>query len=92
MENTPEFWNNITSHITARYKHNEVWSLLSRLVLGALVYFIWQERNARIFSKRTRSPQQLKEEIIQEIRLKLMSLNWKSSMEVLSMKNIWNIA
>lgn len=65
---------------------------MRRLVIGALVYFLWQERNSRIFSKKIRSPKQLCAELIEEIRYKLMSLSWKDSRNVRLVKDLWKIA
>lgn len=34
--------------------NNSIWSIIQRLVLGASIYFIWQERNSRLFKGDTR--------------------------------------
>lgn len=78
MENVSENLNSICNHMLLHYKKKEVWSIVSPLVLGAVVYFIWQERNSRIFTKIIRSYLQVSADIIQEVRWKLMTLPWKT--------------
>lgn len=92
MDCIPEVWDAICNHLMTNFKSKEAWSIISWLTIGALVYFIWQVRNARIFTKRIQSPKQLSDEIIQEVKLKLMSLNWKTSSSLNVVKLVWNLA
>ncbi|XP_071718693.1 uncharacterized protein [Rutidosis leptorrhynchoides] len=50
-----------------------------KLLFAASVYFIWQERNRRIFKKGNRSPVQVYGMVYSTVRLKLMSFKWKVS-------------
>lgn len=79
----------ISEEMIKSFKSKDVWSIVSRLVLGALVYLLWQERNARIVTKRIRTPIQLSEEIKQEVRLNIATLPWKNSRNVDLMKRLW---
>ncbi|GKB69868.1 hypothetical protein Tco_0931280 [Tanacetum coccineum] len=54
-------------------------SVISKLVLTASVYFIWLERNDRLFNNNKRTVVQVIECIISAIRLKLMSCRFKKS-------------
>ncbi|GJS94368.1 hypothetical protein Tco_0801336 [Tanacetum coccineum] len=54
-------------------------SVISKLVLAAAAYFLWQERNNRLFRKEKRSIDQVVDCIINSVRLKLVSCRWKSS-------------
>lgn len=91
METIPEQLSLISDFLIMRFKRKAVWSIIRSLVLGALVYFIWMEHNARIFSTRIRSHRQLATEIVQEVRAKIMSLPWKNSSTVDTVKQLWNI-
>lgn len=91
MEQFPELLSSICSFMLARFQSKGIWCIIRRLTVGAIVYFLWHERNLRIFSKRTRTPRQLYEEIVQEVRLKLMTLYWKPSSNVMTVKCLWNI-
>ncbi|GJS84290.1 sodium/hydrogen exchanger 6 [Tanacetum coccineum] len=52
-------------------------SILSRLVLDATSYYIWLERNERLFKKKTSSPDQIVDVIISMVRLKLVTFKFK---------------
>nr|GEY74075.1 hypothetical protein [Tanacetum cinerariifolium] len=57
--------------------------LWERLVLGAMVYFVWQERNFRLFRKCERSNDKFFSIVTKTVRLKLMGLILlKSSLDV----------
>ncbi|GJW84185.1 hypothetical protein Tco_0157330 [Tanacetum coccineum] len=58
---------------------NKLRSVISKLVLAAAAYFLWQERNNRLFRKEKRSIDQVVDCIINSVRLKLVSCRWKSS-------------
>nr|GEU84747.1 hypothetical protein [Tanacetum cinerariifolium] len=63
-------------------------SVFSKLVLAAVAYFIWQERNNRLFMCNKRSTAQVIECIISTIRLKLMSCRFKKSKAGLDLMNV----
>ncbi|GJT90931.1 RNA-directed DNA polymerase, eukaryota, reverse transcriptase zinc-binding domain protein [Tanacetum coccineum] len=68
-----------------------IWSVIQRLVLGAVVYFVWQERNFRLFRKCERSNDKLFSIITKTVRLKLMGLNiLKASLDVKKAAEMWN--
>ncbi|XP_071741274.1 uncharacterized protein [Rutidosis leptorrhynchoides] len=63
-----------------------------KLIYGASVYIIWQERNKGLFKKGRRSAKQVYEVIYLTVRMKLMSLKWKMSASVLRLKSDWKIS
>ncbi|XP_071713137.1 uncharacterized protein [Rutidosis leptorrhynchoides] len=65
--------------------------IIIKLLFGASIYFIWQERNNRLFKKTSRSNDQIYKLIYGTVRLKLMSFKWKNSTKVLRMKEDWKI-
>jgi hypothetical protein len=42
-------WGNTVESIANKPCGNNIWSVIRRLCLGATLYFIWQERNFKIF-------------------------------------------
>ncbi|XP_071741014.1 uncharacterized protein [Rutidosis leptorrhynchoides] len=72
------------------YKRN-IWSIIHRLVLGAAVYYIWQERNCRIFKQSSRSDAELIDIIQLNVRLKLCELKVKNSRGVQVAARVWKL-
>ncbi|GKF00995.1 hypothetical protein Tco_0027918, partial [Tanacetum coccineum] len=57
-------------------------SVIAKLVFAACSYFIWQERNYRLFKKKERSKEQVLELIMSIVRLKLLSCRFKKTSRV----------
>nr|GEX80342.1 zinc finger, CCHC-type [Tanacetum cinerariifolium] len=66
-------------------------SIIAKLVVAATSYFIWQERNNRMFKKSKRSLNQVADCIINSMRLKLKSCRWKKSKDALDVAKLWNL-
>ncbi|GJR51054.1 hypothetical protein Tco_1401575 [Tanacetum coccineum] len=66
-------------------------SVIAKLVFVACSYFIWQERNYRLFKKRERSKEQVLELIMSIVCLKLLSCRFKKTSRVDSLARTWNI-
>ncbi|PWA67684.1 RNA-directed DNA polymerase, eukaryota, Reverse transcriptase zinc-binding domain protein [Artemisia annua] len=57
-------------------------AVVASILFGATVYFIWQERNNRLFKKKWRPVDQVFDIIFSTTRLKLMTLKFKDSVYV----------
>ncbi|GJT01665.1 reverse transcriptase domain, reverse transcriptase zinc-binding domain protein [Tanacetum coccineum] len=68
---------NVTTFIIPISKGKTAVSIISRLVLAATSYYIWMERNGRLFKKKTSSPDQIVDVIISMVRLKLVTFKFK---------------
>nr|XP_043615900.1 uncharacterized protein LOC122587799 [Erigeron canadensis] len=66
-------------------------SIIGRLVLAAAVYYIWQERNKRMFGNHTRPPDTLKDIIVENVRLRLASVKFKESSKTKRMLEVWRL-
>ncbi|GJX68842.1 putative reverse transcriptase domain, reverse transcriptase zinc-binding domain protein [Tanacetum coccineum] len=66
-------------------------SVVAKLVLAASAYFIWQERNWRLYKKNKRTVQQVRECIYSTVRLKLLSCRFKKSKSGASLAQRWNL-
>ncbi|GKA98534.1 RNA-directed DNA polymerase, eukaryota, reverse transcriptase zinc-binding domain protein, partial [Tanacetum coccineum] len=71
--------------------NNTLWSIIQRLVFGAAVYFIWQERNFRLFRSVERPADKVFDIIVDTVRLRLLGLKIKRSHEVDKAAAIWKI-
>ncbi|GJW03133.1 homeodomain-like protein [Tanacetum coccineum] len=54
-------------------------SVFGKLILEASVYFIWMERNNRIFKNTRRSLEEIRDMIMVTVRLKLISFRFKNT-------------
>ncbi|XP_022018820.1 uncharacterized protein LOC110918847 [Helianthus annuus] len=87
---SPE-WEAIVSWLAARASSKSAINFISRLIVAASIYFVWQERNARIFKNQTRPPDVLSDLIVQTIRYKLMGVKFKESSNVRRLLESWGI-
>nr|GFC18987.1 hypothetical protein [Tanacetum cinerariifolium] len=67
-------------------------SVIAKLVVVATAYFIWQERNYRLFKKVKTSENQLVECIISSVRFKLMTCRFKKSKDGLAILRQWKLS
>ncbi|GJV70936.1 hypothetical protein Tco_1490931 [Tanacetum coccineum] len=67
-------------------------SIVAKLVVAAAAYFIWQERNGRLFKESKLSVSQVCDNILNSVRLKLMSCQFKKSRSALEILHRWKIS
>ncbi|GJV94173.1 hypothetical protein Tco_1541986 [Tanacetum coccineum] len=66
-------------------------SVIAKLVFAASSYFIWQERNSRLFKNKRRCKDQLIEVIMTMVRLKLLTCRFKRTASVEYFFQLWNL-
>ncbi|GJR75171.1 putative reverse transcriptase domain, reverse transcriptase zinc-binding domain protein [Tanacetum coccineum] len=66
-------------------------SVIAKLVVAASTYFIWQERNRRLFKNNKRTSNQVIDCIMSSVRLKLMSCKFKRSRDGETMARKWDL-
>ncbi|XP_071695890.1 uncharacterized protein [Rutidosis leptorrhynchoides] len=66
--------------------------IVVKLLLAATVYSLWQERNNRLFKKKKRSVDQVYKATYATVRLKIMSIKWKTNPQTLRLKSDWKIS
>ncbi|GKF11956.1 hypothetical protein Tco_0049882 [Tanacetum coccineum] len=69
----------IAPYVGGRPLNKSIWSISQRLVIGALFYFIRQERNLRFFQQKNRTFGDLCGIIKENVRLRLLSLKIRGS-------------
>ncbi|GJZ98343.1 hypothetical protein Tco_0670796 [Tanacetum coccineum] len=67
-------------------------SVIAKLVVAATSYFIWQERNGRLFKNMKRTVNQVVECIMNTVRLKLMSCRLKKSRSACDIVKAWKLS
>ncbi|GJZ85987.1 hypothetical protein Tco_0657597 [Tanacetum coccineum] len=91
LSNTGNDWQDIVSSMAARNCSNNIKSILQRITLSTVVYYVWQERNARIFTQDKRDTETLLKIVTESIRMHLMSLGVKRSYQVEKVAKVWEV-
>ncbi|XP_071714307.1 uncharacterized protein [Rutidosis leptorrhynchoides] len=79
--------------ILSPYAHRRVARVMvAKIAFAASIYYIWQERNSRLFKGEYRSVEQLFQTIFSTVRLKLLSLKFKKSVHINRIRSTWMIA
>ncbi|GJY42292.1 hypothetical protein Tco_0429562 [Tanacetum coccineum] len=60
-------------------KGRSVVSIIARVVVAATTYFLWMERNSRLFTKKILSVDKLVQSICSTVRLKLVTFRFKKT-------------
>ncbi|GJY43992.1 hypothetical protein Tco_0432205 [Tanacetum coccineum] len=84
-------FNSIVDVIIARPKRRSVRGIVARLVFAASTYFIWKERNYRLFKNQRRIHNQLIECIKSMVRLKLLTYSLKKTRNVMAFVRLWKL-
>ncbi|GJW04065.1 protein LAZ1 [Tanacetum coccineum] len=66
-------------------------SIIGRLILAATSYFIWLERNNRIFKNAKKNPKEIKDIIMVTVRLKLLTFKFKNTSKVNQLLSNWKM-
>ncbi|GKF28850.1 hypothetical protein Tco_0095192, partial [Tanacetum coccineum] len=66
-------------------------SVIGRILVAAAAYFIWVERNNRVFKNSRRSLEELRDAIIVTVRLKLLSFRFKNTAVVQDILARWKM-
>ncbi|XP_071713097.1 uncharacterized protein [Rutidosis leptorrhynchoides] len=84
-------WKNIRDCLTPFANCSVARGVVAKLIFGALVYYVWQEKNNRLYGQKARSVDQLYEVIFSTVRMKLLSINFWDSSFVRVMKECWKV-
>nr|GEV87928.1 hypothetical protein [Tanacetum cinerariifolium] len=82
ISNIPSELNPIMNFLILSAKIRSARNLIVKLIFAALCYFIWQERNDRLFMKKKRSQDQVIDVIKSNVRLKLLTCRFKKTAHV----------
>ncbi|XP_021979877.1 uncharacterized protein LOC110876002 [Helianthus annuus] len=84
-------WVDIVDWLLVRARSKLVTVYVAKLMVAATSYYIWQERNARLFKNQVRPPEKLSEIIIMTVRYKLMGAKLKNNERVRKLLGEWEI-
>ena len=73
----PNDWRDIISKLVKLNNNNAVRIILTGILVAATPYYIWNERNKRLFDKGKRDVETMTEMIVEHVKLKLMSMRVK---------------
>ncbi|XP_076949068.1 uncharacterized protein LOC143621587 [Bidens hawaiensis] len=76
-------------HLSKLPMRKSIKSIIQRLMLAAIVYFIWQERNLRLFEGRSRNDNDLCNIIKETVRLKLLGMTIKETTSSIKLSKDW---
>ncbi|GKD51469.1 RNA-directed DNA polymerase, eukaryota, reverse transcriptase zinc-binding domain protein [Tanacetum coccineum] len=84
-------WIEIMEELKKLPNNQNIWSIVRKLIFGAVVYYIWIERNNRIFKKEERDGKALIQCIKDVVQLKIARFTVKESRAVREVEGRWNI-
>ncbi|GJW28305.1 pentatricopeptide repeat-containing protein [Tanacetum coccineum] len=74
----PDEWDQIIQEMGNFKNSRSIWNILKKIGIASCVYYVWKERNDRIFSTDKKTHCQVLQSINESIRLHLMSLTIKN--------------
>ncbi|GKE70448.1 putative reverse transcriptase domain-containing protein, partial [Tanacetum coccineum] len=66
-------------------------SVVGKLLFAATTYFIWSERNNRLFKNQRRTPEDIRDLVMVTVRLKLVTFRFKNKSRVAKMLSEWKM-
>ncbi|GJX96215.1 hypothetical protein Tco_0352013 [Tanacetum coccineum] len=91
MDLLPPTLHQIVTHLAPMAKHRTARSVIGRLLLAASAYFIWIERNNRLFKNSRKTSEEIRDCIMVTVRLKLLTFRFKNKAMVSSLLAKWNM-
>ncbi|GJS92039.1 hypothetical protein Tco_0774675 [Tanacetum coccineum] len=91
MENFPPLVHIIIIRLISISHQRTARSIIGRLIVAATSYFLWLERNNRLFKNSRRSPEEVRDMIMTTVRLKLLSFRCTNKAKVRELLAKWNM-
>ncbi|XP_038994982.1 uncharacterized protein LOC120119180 [Hibiscus syriacus] len=86
-------WDEFLTQARNNWKQKSLFSLVMKLALNTLVYFLWEERNKRLFQGRSRTIEDLLKAIKDVVSVHLSGRTFNRFLVVnINLCNHWNIA
>ncbi|PWA72911.1 RNA-directed DNA polymerase, eukaryota, Reverse transcriptase zinc-binding domain protein [Artemisia annua] len=84
-------WRKVIDEIADGGCNNTINSVLHRIVIATTVYFIWNERNSRLFNQSQRTSKCVLDGILENIKMHLLGLKVRRSAAVDQVNKVWDI-
>ncbi|XP_021968848.1 uncharacterized protein LOC110863935 [Helianthus annuus] len=91
MKQVNALWSSVLAWMEQYSSSTNLEHIVSKLVLAASAYFIWQERNNRLFSRMQCSATQVSEKIKSSVRFRLMGFKFKGHSDLNHVLRKWKI-
>ncbi|GJR74662.1 homeodomain-like protein [Tanacetum coccineum] len=91
MDLIPPNLHDIISHLQPMQNKRTARSIFGKLILAPTAYFIWLERNNRLFKKVNKSPEDIRDIIMIMVRLKILSFRFKDTSMVRELLKRWKM-
>ncbi|GKD43787.1 hypothetical protein Tco_1268432 [Tanacetum coccineum] len=91
METVSPIFHDIISYLQPMAHRRTTKSIIGRILMAAASYFIWVERNNRLFKNVRRSPEELHDIIMVTVRLKLLTFRFKNTTMVNELLARWKM-
>nr|XP_043627984.1 uncharacterized protein LOC122599522 [Erigeron canadensis] len=91
LQHLPPLLDVIMDWMNLRAKSRLIANVVGRLLVASTAYFLWQERNNRMFNDQARPPDLFCEVITSTVRLKLMTFKFQKTTRVIHMLEAWGI-
>ena len=91
LQPRPCQWDQIVTRLIPRAKKKSAQNVIDKLIFAATVYYVWQERNARLFKKVSRPIEVVAEAILSTVRLKMMTFKYKRTSNVERFLDAWDL-
>ncbi|KAJ0931049.1 putative RNA-directed DNA polymerase [Helianthus annuus] len=92
MQTIWDKWDDIMDHLLQHAESKRASHIIGKLVVAASAYFIWQERNNRLFSLNKRSATQVMEVILMTVRMKLHTMKFRRTSNVSQVLSDWSLS
>ncbi|GKE40166.1 hypothetical protein Tco_1463571, partial [Tanacetum coccineum] len=87
----PPVLENIIAWFQPLANKRTIQNIVGKILIAAATYFIWLERNNRLFKRTRRSPEDLRDAIVITVRLKLVSFRFKNKEKVRNFLSLWKM-
>lgn len=87
----PNKWDEIIRNMVSVKHNRSIKSIMSRILFAACVYFIWHERNKRLFTNEKNEAKEVSMNVINYMRLKLSSLTVRKTTQIENVCKNWGV-
>ncbi|XP_021971817.1 uncharacterized protein LOC110866983 [Helianthus annuus] len=86
-------WDDIFDYLVGIAHSKMAEHVIAKLVVNATAYFVWEERNRRLFTNKRRSKDkdQLIQVILTTVQMKLTTMKFKSTIQVAQVLQDWSL-
>ncbi|KAJ0879197.1 putative reverse transcriptase zinc-binding domain-containing protein [Helianthus annuus] len=84
-------WNDIFEYLLSIANSKKAANVIAKLVVGATVYFVWEERNRRLFTPKRRTREQLIGVVLSTVRMKLHTMRFRYSVHMERVLQEWSL-